>query len=108
MAQLALPRQLELAHQIVGESVVPGGIERSEVLQEVAHRHPLGQFLVLRDVADLLELARPETPRIHFQHFAAFMRQSHARGMNLIPALITYSKLSVPVSIRMFLSILLP
>src|SRR5882757_9388259 len=37
------------------EGWVPGGIEGAKVIEEVADGHPLGEFLVFGDVADVSE-----------------------------------------------------
>ena len=60
---------------VVRERGVPRGVERRAVVEQLAHRHPPVEVLVLRDVADLLELRGPEAPRVHAEHAGAARRR---------------------------------
>ena len=55
MLDLAFEREIELAQEMLLEGEVPCGIKGAEIVEEVADGHPLGEFLVFRDVADVGE-----------------------------------------------------
>ena len=68
--QFAIARQFEFAHQVIGQRLVPGGIEGREEIEEVTDGHPARQFLVLGDVAYAREVAWAEAARRRFEDFA--------------------------------------
>ena len=84
-ADLDVTRQIEVADQLAAEAVVPGRIEGPAEGRAVRRRviHA-GKLLILRDVADRFELARPEPPRIDAKDLRVAARRaggcSSARG----------------------------
>src|ERR1022692_306373 len=66
--QLAVAGQVEAAHEIGGQLVVPGRIEGPQVAHEVVDRHPVGHLLVFRNVADAREVAAGEAARVDAQN----------------------------------------
>ena len=58
-------RQLRLIQDRLLETFVPGGIERPQVCEELAYGQPLGQLLILRNVADSRVVGGRQSARVH-------------------------------------------
>jgi hypothetical protein len=55
MLNLAVEREIELAEEMLFEGEIPGGIEGAEIVEKISDGHPLGEFLIFGDVADVSE-----------------------------------------------------